>query len=454
MVRTFTNLKGHLREFVSLLVFVLSFAVTASAQNFAEGDKLESDDISAAILAEGSVPVKWTNDAEHPWYLVGSGENTYIRTPEKSGDCLFTSTLSFTYSSKYPTELTCDWRKYEYHSGDILKFIVDGEEKASTKSSSWSNLRFVIPAGSHTVEFKSISAGTYYPSNNYYGGLRKIRVWEIKELESACLKEGSLPLHFENDPENMWITENGYIRSTIENLRESTTKISTTFDIDKTSVFSLEFSMGYRNYEYSVAKIYVDGVQYKNTNDWSFSSGVWQYVSLALYPGTHKVEIAYYNDYTHKDNWTRVRNVCLDQTWYNATLNNPGELGVRLLQALGDKNLQDAELVKIKGTMNSDDWAVIKQLTGVKAIDLTETDIASVPNEGFKDVRLLSTVMLPNTVKEIGNDAFQGTNFRQITIPASVERIGHESWRDTPIQYINFEENSKLSTIGYAAFYR
>ncbi len=57
---TFTLLKKveRFRHLAMLLMCLCAF-VSANAQ-------LSSDEISEVILVEGSVPVKWTNDAEHP----------------------------------------------------------------------------------------------------------------------------------------------------------------------------------------------------------------------------------------------------------------------------------------------------------------------------------------------------------------------------------------------------
>lgn len=427
-----------------LILFVCGFA-TAHA--------LESDDINTAILVEGSVPPTWTNDPDHPWYIVQDTDGTsYIRTPETPDDSDFTSTLSFTYKSSYPTEMTFSgYRHNIYYSGQVLVVKIDGEEKARDIYTSWTSFKFLIPEGSHSIEITSISTLSGISDSRYYGAIRNLKILECRELEAACLKEGSMPITFENDSVNMWITDNGYIRSTTENIDgEASSKISTTFTIDKASVFSFEIKDYRNNASEYITKVYIDGILYN-----TYVSKNWKYCSVVLNPGSHTIEFENWQSYKNYNYFrTEIRNVCLDQTWYEVTLNNPGELGVRLLQALGDKNLQDAELVKIKGTMNSDDWAIIKQLSGVKAIDFTETDIPEIPNEAMRGLSYISTVMLPETVTKIGDKAFYETDFHQITIPASVESIGREVWRETPLQYITFEQNSKLSKIDYASFYQ
>lgn len=417
---------------------------------------LESDDISAAILKEGSVAIKWENDKNRPWYLDQDENGQYIRTPEKRGDMKFSSTLKFTYTSQYPVEITFSGYRSVQYDEDNLSVRVDGEVKTSVRRNGWQydvyeKPCFIVPAGSHTVEFLSTSNVDWdWDYNGYFAGIRDLRVWECKELESSCLKEGSIPLTFENDSANMWITEDGYIRSTDQTKEGVTSKISTTFTIDKPSLFSFEHSEG-ESWNESHLNVMIDGVPYKSYTQYS-NINAWSYSSVVLYPGTHTVEFEHVKDYANYYYWVRLRNVQLDQSWLNVTLNNPGELGVRLLQALGDKNLQDAELVKINGSMNSDDWAIIRQLTGVKAIDFTGANITAIPSEACRDLNHLSTVMLPETVKEIGPLAFYRTDFHRVTIPASVETINWRAWLETPLQYIDFAENSQLKKIGCNAF--
>lgn len=423
-------------RFVALLMLVVCGINTTSA--------LESDDINTAILVEGSVPPTWTNDATNPWYIAEKTDGTsYIRTPETAENSAITSTLSFTYTSSYPTELTFDGYRYYYSSNDWLTIKIDGEEKAKVKHDNWESYRYMLPAGSHTVEFISESAYTYNNSN-YASAISNLRILECKELETACLKEGSLPITFENDPDNMWITDNRYIRST-RNVNGGTppSKISSTFTIDKPSVFSFEYKDSYYTGELGYNTAFnMDGFVYGQ-----YKSEDWKYISVVLYPGTHTIEFENWNSSTD------IRNVCLDQTWYEVTLSNPGELGNRLIQALNGKNLQDAELVKINGSMNSADWEIIGQLDGVKAIDFTGSTITEIPTDGMRGLSYLSTVMLPETLKTINSSAFRGTNMYQITIPASVETIEYEAWyRVDNLRFVTFEKDSKLSYIGYGAF--
>lgn len=427
----YTSMRYRLVAMLVLMAFGISAAYALE------------DNINNAILVEGSISPTWTNDTAHPWYIAQDSDGTsYLRTPDAADDSQFASTLSFTYSSSYPTEISVNaW------ATSLRKLVIriDGEDKFLHSNSNWHSFTIFVPAGNHTVGFISTSD---YSNHHDYSGIRNLRILECKELETACLKEGSMPITFKNDPDNMWITDTGYIRSNIQNVDgEATSKISTTFTIDKPSLFSYEIRDRRGRSNVYTTYVYIDGILYN-----TYASTDWQYGSVALYPGTHTVEFKNWQEGSYYNNVTEIRNVRLDQTCYEVTLNNPGELGVRLLQALGDKNLQDAELVKINGAMNTDDWGVVRQLTGAVAIDFTGTNITEIPAEGMRNLSYLSTVMLPETVTQIGDNAFRGTDFHQINIPASVESIGSEVWYSTPLQFMTFEPGSKLSKIGYRAF--
>ncbi|MDE7159941.1 MAG: leucine-rich repeat domain-containing protein [Muribaculaceae bacterium] len=103
--------------------------------------------------------------------------------------------------------------------------------------------------------------------------------------------------------------------------------------------------------------------------------------------------------------------------------------------------------------MNDADWSIISQLTNAKGIDMSNTQIETIPARAFYGKSHLSTVFMPEGLKTIGSEAFCGTNAYHYTIPASVERIGSQAWYDTPLQKIDFAEGSVLDFIGYQAFY-
>ncbi|MDE6548761.1 MAG: leucine-rich repeat protein [Muribaculaceae bacterium] len=443
MTSTLLKQVERLRYLAILLLSVCAFG-TAHAQ-------LSSDEISEAILVEGSVPVRWTNDAEHPWYIDTDGNGSYVRTPSNPDDTEMTSSLSFEYTSSYPTEITFShgWR-WDY-TNDHLKLFIDGEDVGVKDNYEWSYLpdgsqKYLLPDGSHTIEFigNFVTSRSHY----YYSSIRNLKVMECKELETACLKDGSLPLTFtnESDLDKTWVTDNGFVRSQMCTPDEIT-KISTTFTIDKPALFAYDMKVGQGN-GYFQCQAYMDGVLY-STNG---SSDTWASASVVLYPGTHTVEFVGDNSDSYYDNYMMLRDVCLHQNWYEVTLNNPGELGTRLTQVMEGRPIQEMELLKIHGAMNSDDWEKIQLPTSIKAIDFTDAKFTAIPDGACRDLQVLSTVMLPETLKTIGNEAFRNTNFYQVSIPASVESIGDVAWGRSNLMYIDFEEGSNLKTIGHSAF--
>lgn len=379
------------------------------------------------------------------WEIVTNSDGTsYVRTA--ASETAYTTTLSMSFTSEYNVDLNYSIYYHNFYDGDSFKVVVDGVEE-SVGYSYWESVHKIIPkgTGTHKIDFVYTSAAK--SSDSYFAAIRDVNLIEYKPLETACLKQGSIPITFQNDPEHPWLTKDGYIQSMTADLDNITSTIATTFTVDKPSLFSYE-SLNNNDYGNRTTTVKIDGEEYYG----SISQRGWWCGFVVLYPGEHTIEFEDYHEYSSSEYNSRIRNVCLHQDWYDVILDQPGQLAVKIVQALGDKNLQDAELVKITGSMNEDDWATVSQLTGIKAIDFTGTDITSIPANALNGKSYLSTLMLPETLKEIGNEAFVGTNFYEITIPGSVEKIGSRAWYETPLRYITFAENSKLMQIGTEAF--
>ncbi|MCM1142824.1 MAG: leucine-rich repeat domain-containing protein, partial [Muribaculum sp.] len=441
MKRTLLHNVEQLRYFAMLLIVAWCGTGIAAA--------LESDDINAKILSASSTVIpKWTDDATNPW--VFNNDSTEISAPSYV-DTNITSTVTMTISSQYDMYFNVDVRT-DYYNNSTFYIKVDSiESKINDYSNRWTTIGRNIPAGEHKIEFIA-----NFTDENSEAAIQNVAIKEFKPLETACLKEGSMPLTFENDSIHPWLTEDGYIRSMTAGLKESTSTISTTFSVDKPSLFCYSMNHKFHNGSYSsnYSRVRINGISFESRNSNTYDDQYKRDNSVLLYPGTYTIEFENYhnNDGINTNNYTELSNVRLTQDWLQATMSQPGELNVRVLQALGDKNLQDADILKISGSLNDNDWATIKQLTGIVAIDLSETNITSVPANAFSTNSHLSTVMLPETVTEIGASAFVGTNFHKITIPSSVEVIGSSAWENTPLRYINFAEGSKLTIINGLAF--
>ena len=391
------------------------------------------------IITHADVPVTIINDATYPWGVSG----TEARNDGNAAVRNSTSWLTIQYSSAYRTELAFDWYEYNYSQHQPLQLYIDGVLTSSTSNSSWSSARFYLDAGDHIVAFRD-SIGNY----NYYrnqSGVRNIKVREILPLEMAVLSENSQPLTFTNDGAWPWTIEDGYIQNSNYGTAYSTSKFSTTFTIDKLSKFSFDRRVGYWNgsnytsdyYNYHRYNFKINDVTY-STNTYATSFGT---ISVALEPGTYTMEwqdTIYNNNYSNL--FTQIRNIELSDNCIEVDLSSAGTLGVEVLYLVNV--LTDVELLKVKGPINSTDWATIKQMTNLLAIDLSEATITSVPNNAFDGLSRLSNVKLPEGPTTIGSD-----------IPSSIISIGEGAFYQTRVRTVNFKEDSQLTTIGYRAFY-
>lgn len=425
----------RLRHFAMLLVLILCAAGNANA--------LTSDEINAAILSsESTITPTWeAND----WRLSDAG--TTILTPTYTGRTL-TGKLTVTFSSQYPIHFNIRQRFYKYSSyASTFRIIIDEEEYTIEGSDSYSHFIKTLDAGEHKVDFLYD-----FKTSSEWVGLSSLKLIAIKQFETSCLKEDSMPLTFVNDPDNPWLTCDGFVQSTDYAQSNTSSKFSTTFTIDAHSLFSFDYIQGYQysssDYERLSLTVIIDGYQILKSNSTS-----WKTKDVVLPPGTHTVEFIESHTISGTNRWVNIRNICLSQNWLEVQLSQPGNLGENLLQSLGNGYLQDAKMLKIKGSLNSDDWDVISKLVNITGVDFTETDITSVPANTFSGRTNLSSVILPNTVTEIGTQAFQETGFYGMTIPNSVQKIGARAWYKSSIKFINFEENSNLTHLGYAAFY-
>lgn len=91
--------------------------------------------------------------------------------------------------------------------------------------------------------------------------------------------------------------------------------------------------------------------------------------------------------------------------------------------------------LRITGPMNASDFEVIKQIELLQKADLSKATMEEdrLPNYAFGGLRYLEDVILPNTIKEIGNSAFSGLSaLRKVNMPEFVERIGSLRSRTVP----------------------
>lgn len=422
----------------------------ASSSNVSlRASESEADSIANAIVTRADVSVSFTNDETNPWTISGDAV--------KNGNCgksYSSSTLTMNYSSSYKTELTFDWRSNNYSNHTALRLFVDGVQMKSTTNSSYNSIRIYIEPGQHVIVFKD-SIGNSTRTENY-SYIKNVKVKEIAPLETAVLTEKSKPLTFTNDGDWPWTIEDGYIQNSNYGTSNSSSWISTTFEIEEPSKFSFQRQVtpyntywnsstsSYPSYQYLYTKI--NGETYMT--DWDNSG--WDICSVMLEPGKYTIEWLDTIANTTTSYYSRIKNIELSSNWVEVDLSSAGTLGVEVLYLVNVLN--DVELLKVRGSINATDWATIKQMNNLLAIDLSEATVTSVPNNAFDGLSRLSNVKLPEGVKSIGEYAFRGTQIWNISIPSTVATIGQYAFANTRLKSISFTEHSNLQSIAQYAF--
>lgn len=415
-----------------------------------QADSAESSvDSLSAIVSDKSIPLTFTNDEKYPW-TVGKG---YLQNGN-IGKANSASVLSFSFNCEERTELSFDWACYNYSTHKLYLYI-DGVLKNLTENTSFNTPRYFIESGNHVITFKdSIGAQTY--AQRDWSKIRNICVRPVLPLETAVLTEKSQPLTFVNESEYPWTVEDGYIQNGNYGHKNSTSKFSATITINKPSKFSFQrragryYNNAFQYYKYAYqnynSAFYINKKLYSSdSNCTSFGT-----TSIVLTPGTYTMEWVDTLMNTSEVYLSQIRNIELSSNWVDIELAKAGTLGVEVLYKVDVLN--DVELLKVKGNLNSDDLTAIKNMKNLIGLDLSEAKFNNVPNYAFDGLSKLSYVVLPEGITSIGEYAFRGTQILNIDIPNTVKSIGQYAFANTRVRNVNFSEDSELTYIGYCAF--
>ena len=148
------------------------------------------------------------------------------------------------------------------------------------------------------------------------------------------------------------------------------------------------------------------------------------------------------------------------------------EISVKLekpgtLKSLIGNKLSEIEQLKISGDMNVDDVKTIREMTNLTSLDMkdanikagdsyygyerTEDDVFPAQMFYMASCDKLASVVVPNSVTEIGNEAFLGCNsLKSVVLGDKVETIGGGAFQGTGLTEINLP--ASLKSIGVFAF--
>lgn len=106
----------------------------------------------------------------------------------------------------------------------------------------------------------------------------------------------------------------------------------------------------------------------------------------------------------------------------------PGSLGTEVLYHVD--HVKDVKYLKVTGKMNEDDWTTLSLMDSIIVMDLGDaiavaTKIAYRKFSGYNGkCSSLQTLILPQGLTEIGDNAFDYLKITSITFPSSLKKIG------------------------------
>lgn len=110
----------------------------------------------------------------------------------------------------------------------------------------------------------------------------------------------------------------------------------------------------------------------------------------------------------------------------------PGSLGTEVLY--NTDHIKNVRRLKVKGTMNSEDWAKIKMMSALQELDLSEARFTEIPANQFMvsssdtTMNFLHKVALPEGLTKINNAAFYNSFVEYINFPSTLQSIGEQAF--------------------------
>ena len=182
----------------------------------------------------------------------------------------------------------------------------------------------------------------------------------------------------ENDETYPWNLANGYLISTNKVDRSSST-FKITFNCESAVLFYMNYGTSTES-GYDKLTVVLDGNSFTSSGE--VSSGE----TTELQPGEHVLTLTYSKDGSGSSG--------SDQVWvYHLALMDPetgipvidlaapGQLGEEAVAQFG--TLPKVDVLRLKGTLNAEDWKTMKNLTGLRYLDMTETTVTEIPAEAF-----------------------------------------------------------------------
>lgn len=260
----------------------------------------------------------------------------------------------------------------------------------------------------------------------------------------------------ENDEAYPWNLANGYLIST-NKAHNSSSTFKITFSCESSVLFYMTYGTSTES-GYDKLTVVLDG----STSVCSGSASSDELTELQ--PGEHVLTLTYSKDGSGSSG--------SDQVWVSGLslfdketgvplidLAAPGQLGEEAVAQFG--TLPKVDIVRLKGSLNAEDWKTIKNMTGLSYLDMTETTVTEIPAEAFTNNRI-KTIKWPANLKVIGGKAFYDKSLRgHLVLPETLDSIGPSAFYRNSIDSVSmphkqialanaiFSENNNLKTVEF-----
>lgn len=260
----------------------------------------------------------------------------------------------------------------------------------------------------------------------------------------------------ENDETYPWNLANGYLISTNKVDRSSST-FKITFNCESAVLFYMNYGTSTES-GYDKLTVVLDGNSFTSSGE--VSSGE----TTELQPGEHVLTLTYSKDGSGTGG--------SDQVWvYHLALMDPetgipvidlaapGQLGEEAVAQFG--TLPKVDVLRLRGTLNAEDWKTMKNLTGLRYLDMTETTVTEIPAEAFTN-NSIQTIKWPANLKVIGGKAFYDKILKgHLVLPETLDSIGPSAFYRNNIDSVSmphkqialangiFSQNTNLKTVKF-----
>lgn len=123
------------------------------------------------------------------------------------------------------------------------------------------------------------------------------------------------------------------------------------------------------------------------------------------------------------------------------------------------------DMQNYSGAVNLDSFSNVQEIKNIEGIggfyNATSfsfgkaTQVTVIPNYTFANMTKLTSVTLPDSISEIGFQAFQKcTGLSEITLPSGLTKIGESAFEGSALQKVDFSKCTALTTIGEKSFKR